>query len=136
MRRLSPLLSFALLPVALLAVLAMSGCGVPWAEPTGAYLGAEVASVTIFGRGIGDLAYSAITGHDCSVVRLEQGQTYCKPQEPPPAPPPLCTRSLGLVDCWSNPAGLNGPLPRGLADGPNTLTPAQESDRTARWPKF
>ena len=68
MRRLSPLLSFALLPVALLAVLAMSGCGVPWAEPTGAYLGAEVASVTIFGRGIGDLAYSAITGRRCAPV--------------------------------------------------------------------
>ena len=73
MRWLPPLLSFALLPVALLAVLAMSGCGVPWAQPTGAFVGAEVASVTIFGRGMGDLAYSAITGYNPADPSTDQG---------------------------------------------------------------
>lgn len=127
----SPLLSlFAPL------LFALSGCGVPWYEPTAAVAGAEVASVAVFGRGIGDIAISGVTGRDCSIVRLEQGHSYCKPPEPPPLAPPLCTRSLGVVDCWANPAALNGPPPRGVADGPSTLTPEQEQDRTARWPKL
>jgi hypothetical protein len=119
-----------------LLLLALSGCGVPLWQPVGAFAAAEMGSVMVFGRGMGDLVYSGITGRDCSIVRLEQGKTYCKPTEPSPTVPPLCTRSLGIVDCWSNPAALNGPAPRGLADGPRTLTPAQEADRTARWPKF
>ena len=57
-----------------------------------------------------------------------------KPVEPPPAPPAFCTRSLGTVDCWSNPGALNSPPARGVADGPSTLTPAQEINRTSRWP--
>ena len=73
----------------------------------------------------------AAVGH-CSMLRLAKGETYCKALEPPPSPPPFCTRSLGGVDCWSNPEALNGPPVRGVADGPRTLTPAQELDRTAR----
>ena len=52
---------------------------------------------------------------------------------PPPSPPPFCTHSLGTVDCWSNPAALNGPPARGVADGPQTLTPDQEANRKAWW---
>lgn len=72
----------------------------------------------------------------CSLVRVEQGKPFCGPHQPPPPPPQFCTRSLGTVDCWSNPEALNGPAPRGVADGPHTLTPAQEIDRTAPWPNF
>ena len=68
----------------------------------------------------------------CSVSRLALGESYCAPLEPPPSPPQFCTRSLGTVDCWSNPEALNGPPARGVADGPRTLTPAQEIDRTGR----
>lgn len=126
MRRLLALLLFAL-----------AGCGAsPWTQPVAAVAAADAASVTVFGRSMVDLVYSGVSGRDCSIVRLEQGKTYCKPQEPPPVPPPICTRSLGLVDCWANPAELNGPTPRGLADGPQALTPEQEADRTARWPKL
>jgi hypothetical protein len=126
MRGLLPLLLFAL-----------PGCGAsPWTQPVAAVVAADAASVTVFGRGMGDLVISGVTGKDCSIVRLEQGKTYCKPTEPPPAAPPLCTRSLGLIDCWSNPMALNGPPPHGVADGPSTLTPEQEEDRTARWPKL
>ena len=75
-------------------------------------------------------------GAKCSLVRVEQGKTFCTPQDPPPSPPQFCTRSLGTVDCWSNPDALNGPPPRGVADGPRTLTPAQEIDRTAHWPNL
>jgi hypothetical protein len=120
-----------------LALFALTGCGAsPPTQPVFATVAADAASVAVFGRGMGDLVVSAVTGKDCSIVHLEQGKTYCKPTEPPPAVPPFCTRSLGLVDCWSNPMGLNGQPPRSVADGPSTLSPEQEKDRTARWPKL
>ena len=72
----------------------------------------------------------------CSLVRVEQGKPFCAAQEPPPSPPQFCTHSLGVVDCWSNPDALNGQPTRGVADGPRTLTPAQEIDRTAHWPNL
>lgn len=121
-----------------LIVLVLPGCA-PWTQPYASFAGvgaANAASVTVFGRAIPDLVYSGATGRDCSVVRLEQGKTYCKAVEPPPAAPPLCTRSLGTVDCWSNPEALNDAPVHGVADGPSTLTPEQEADRTAKWPKF
>lgn len=121
-----------------LLVLALPGCAA-WTQPYAAVAGvgaANAASVAVFGRAVPDLVYSGATGRDCSVVRLEEGKTYCKPVEPPPAPPTLCTHSLGVVDCWSNPEALNDAPVRGVADGPTTLTPEQEANRTATWPKF
>jgi hypothetical protein len=82
-----------------------------------------------------DAVYSAITGKDCSIVRMEQGKSYCRPVEPPPDAPPYCTRSLGVVDCWRDPASLPNRPPE-VADGPHVLTPAQEANRTRRWPDF
>ena len=116
-----------LLPLAAL----LSGCGF-LGDAAPPLAGAEIASVMVFGRGIGDLVFSAATGRDCSVVRLEQGRSYCRPVEPPPAPPPYCTRSLGGVDCWANPEALPARPPK-LADAP-APTPAQEAYRTRRWP--
>jgi hypothetical protein len=92
---------------------------------------AGVASITILHRSPFDAIYSLVTGKDCSVVRLDRGQTYCRQPEPPPETPPLCTRSLGVVDCWADRAALpNHPV----ADGSVTLTPRQEADRTRGWP--
>jgi hypothetical protein len=122
--RLSPFLP-------LLPLLVLAAC----AEPMGALAAANAASVVVFQRAIPDLVVSAITGKDCSVVRLEQDKSYCRPQEAAPARPPYCTRSLGKVDCWSNPEKLPGP-PREVADGPRTLTPEQEANRTRLWPNF
>lgn len=102
-------------------------------EPWGALVGADLASVVVFGRGIGDIGVSALTGRDCSVVRLERGQTYCAPLDGPPLPGPVCTRSLGVVDCWTDPDKLPGRY-RQVADGP-APTPAQERYRRAPWPK-
>jgi hypothetical protein len=107
-----------------------------WTYPAAAYVGAEIASVAVFGRGLGDVVVSGVSGRDCSVVRLEQGKSYCRPIETPPMPPEFCTRSLGTADCWSNPNALNGQPVRGVADGPSVLTPAQEAWRTRRWPSF
>jgi hypothetical protein len=116
----------------ILGVILLPGCT---PESGGAFVAANAASVVVFQRAIPDLVVSGVTGKDCSVVRLEQGKGYCKPQEAEPAPPPFCTRSLGVVDCWADPAALFD-HPHEVADGPRSLTPAQEADRTKRWPGF
>ena len=122
-------------PMPLPLLLALAGCASP-ADPSWAVGTANLASVAVFGRAVPDLVWSGISGRDCSVVRLEQGKTYCKPAQPPPLAQSFCTRSLGVVDCWVNPESLTGPPAHGVADGPQTLTPAQEADRTARWPRL
>lgn len=96
---------------------------------------ADVASIAVFHRGLLDIAVSGITGRDCSIVHWDRDEPYCSPREPPPAPPPYCTRSLGSVDCWAEPGLLRNPG-REVADGPRVLTAAQERDRTHRWPDF
>jgi hypothetical protein len=98
----------------------------------GAAAAAGVGSVVVIGRTPVDAVVSLASGRDCSVVRLDRGLGYCRPQEPPPAPPPYCTRSLGRVDCWREPP-LAIPLQRGVADGPEALTAEQEAHRTRRW---
>jgi len=111
-----------------LLLLPLAGC-----DATGLGVGAAVlgGSVATIGRTPVDLAASLALGRDCSVVRLDRRQSYCAPREEPPALPRYCTRSLGSVDCWTQPP-LAIPPRRGIADGPATLTPAQEADRT-RW---
>ncbi len=116
-----------LIPLALLALIAGCTAALP---PLAA---ADAASVVVFGRGIADIGVSAVTGRDCSIVRLDRRQTYCAPLEPPYGPAPFCTRTLADVTCWSDPERFVL-LPRSIADGP-ALTAAQESNRTARWPK-
>jgi hypothetical protein len=51
---------------------------------------------------------------------------------PPPGPQVFCTHSLGVADCWSEPEKLPN-RPRENADGPRSLTPEQERNRTAWW---
>lgn len=114
---------------ALPLLLLLSGCGLTpeaWVTLTG---GVGVGSVAILGRTPFDVVYSTFSGRDCSAVRLEKGLSYCRPEEPVPAAPPYCTRSLGVVDCWQAPINQ-----RQVADGPGTLTAEQEAHRTRGWP--
>lgn len=119
--------------ILLLCVLGLSGCGVDQNLAAAVGSAAVIGSVATFGKSPPDMVYSLVTGKDCSVVRLDQGKSYCRPVEPRPNPPPFCTRSLGVPDCWQDPALLPQPY-LGIADGPTTLTPAQEANRTRRWP--
>ena len=112
----------------MLALPLLSGC-----VGAGIYAGVEASSVAVFGRGVGDIGVSAITGKDCSIVRLDRGQNYCAPKEQLPAPQPYCTQTLGTVNCWSNPEAFALP-PHKLADTP-PLTPDQVKSIDARWPK-
>ena len=122
------------LPLLVLFLVLLTGC-----ETVTPMVGAElvgavtVGSVAVIGRTPIDAAYSAITGKDCSMVRLDQGKTYCRPIEPLPDALPYCTRSLGVVNCWSNPEALPN-LPPQVADGPRALTAPQEANRTRAWP--
>jgi hypothetical protein len=111
----------------------LAGCGVTpesWVTLLG---GVSVASVAVLGRTPFDAVYSAATGKDCSLVRMEQGKSYCRPEDPPPPAPVFCTRSLGVVDCWQRPDELPW-RQRQVADGPTTLTAEQEAYRTRQWP--
>lgn len=94
----------------------------------------EGASLVTMQRGVGDTVVSLLTCEDCSYVRLAKGQTYCASDPPPPAQP-ICTRSLGKVDCWTTPPVATPPY-RNVRDGPYELTTEQERNRTARWPKL
>ncbi len=127
MPRIAPLLAGLVLP------LATAGCGVPAWQPVSAFVAADAASVMVFGRSMGDIVYSTLSGRDCSIVRLDQKQSYCVPQQGPLPPQPFCTHSLGTVDCWVNPWALNDD-PRPIADE-LTPTPLQDAYRTAPWPK-
>jgi hypothetical protein len=122
-------------PMRILPLLAvvLAGCTAEQAATVG--VGATVGSIAVIQRSPVDAVYSAVTGKDCSIVRMEQGKSYCRPVEPPPDAPPYCTRSLGVVDCWRDPASLPNRPPQ-VADGPNVLTPQQEANRTRRWPDF
>jgi hypothetical protein len=111
--------------------LILAGCHPP-ATPFVAGAAATVVSVATFGRSPVDLVYSLATGRDCSIVRLDRGERYCKPVAPQPAQPPFCTRTLGVAECFNDPETLSdNPAP--LADGPATLSKAQEADRTAKF---
>lgn len=115
------------LPV-LLAVL--GGCqavGAPGAPLLAIPAAVEGLSLRAFGRTTGDSIVSLVTGEDCSIARIGRGESYCGRDDPPP-PPPLCTRSLGAVDCWTVPPAA-WPAYRGVADGPGTLSRAQENNR-------
>ncbi len=113
----------------LLALLGLGGC-----DPL--VLGAvTVGSVATIGRTPVDAVASGVTGRDCSIVRLDRGQTYCREPEPPVQPQVVCTRSRGSVDCWRELPPYATPAHRGVADGPATLTAEQEAHRTRRWPQ-
>lgn len=117
----------------LLPIWFLAGCAATPVTLTAAAIGTGAGSIAVIHRSPIDAIYSAVTGRDCSVVRLDRNQTYCRPMEPDPPAPPFCTRSLGVADCWQDPAALPD-HPTGIADGPTTLTPAQEANRTRRWP--
>jgi hypothetical protein len=119
----------------LFALLLLAGCGLTPEQAATVGVGAAVGSIAVIGRSPVDAAYSVVSGRDCSIVRLDEGKSYCKPIEPPPAQQPYCTRSLGVVDCWADPAKMPN-LPAQVGDIPHGLTPEQEADRVKGWPNL
>jgi hypothetical protein len=87
-------------------------------------------SIATIQRTTPDLVVSAVTGRDCSVVRLDRKESYCKPPELPPRLP-YCTHSLGKVDCWADPTPP-ARLGSQVGDAP-ALTAQQQADREKSW---
>ena len=117
----------------MLIFLPLSACGVASDLLATVFVGANVGSVATIQRTVPDAVYSLVTGRDCSLVRLDQGKTYCRATEPKPEPQVFCTRSLAAVNCWEDPASVPG-RPVGVADGRTDLTSQQEADRVRKWP--
>lgn len=96
-----------------LAALPLAGC----ADALGPAVAVNAGSLMVIGRTVPDAVVTLATGRDCSIANLDRWEPYCRPSVEATAPPALCTRSLGAVDCWE-PAQL-GPVPlRTIADGP------------------
>jgi hypothetical protein len=96
----------------LLAALPLAGC----ADAIGPVAAVNAGSLMVIGRTVPDAMVTLATGRDCSIANLDRWEPYCRPAVEATAPPALCTRSLGDVDCWQ-PAQLPVPL-RTIADGP------------------
>jgi hypothetical protein len=117
------------LPLVLVLLSPLAGCGAEL--PATAVVSA--VSIPLFHRTPIDMAVSAASGRDCSVVHLDRLEQYCRPKEQPPEQPVFCTRSLGVADCWENPQKVPN-NPREIADGPRSLTPDQDANRTGHLP--
>ena len=52
---------------------------------------------------LADHLVSFRTGKNCSTVRIEQGRTYCREDEPNPMPNVHCYQTLGDVMCYAAP---------------------------------
>jgi len=92
--------------VLVLLVLLLAGGCVPPPQPTAVMAGAPVAE-------------APAGSWECSIVRWDRGQGFCRYVMLLP-PPAFCSRALGGVDCWADPAALPN-RPRALADNPPPL---------------
>lgn len=116
-----------LLPFVLPTLAGCQAIGAPGAPLLAIPAAVEAVSLRALGRTTGDSIVSLVTGEDCSIARIGRGESYCG-RDDAPAPPPMCTRSLGAVDCWTVPPAA-WPAYRGVANGPATLSEAQENNR-------
>ncbi len=90
-------------PVHIAAILAcvavLGGCAA--ATPFGAV---EAVSVMASDKTLTDHAISVASGKDCSILRKEQGKTYCvEDQVNPVYPQNYCYKTIGKVTCYDRP---------------------------------
>jgi hypothetical protein len=102
-------------PVVLAVMLLTGGCetvDTSWIGPAAAV---QIGTTMLIGRGPFEAAYSVLTGRDCSLANWAAEKRFCAQQEVVTRPR-YCTRSLGVVDCWTvvDPFGPQ----QGVADTP------------------
>jgi hypothetical protein len=119
--------------IALSCVLMLTGCGLGAGADLGIAAGANVLALTTIHRTIPDAVISLVTGRDCSMVRLDNNQSYCRHKNPLPPPQPYCTQTLGEATCWADPLQLTDHAPQ-IASGPYQLSPLQLANRDRSWP--
>ena len=118
--------------VLILVLLPLAGCGVIDNLTATVGVALTAGSVAVIHRTPVDAVYSLATDRDCSGVRLDEGKSYCRHEEPAPEPAAFCTRALAGVDCGRDPSKLAGQY-RGVADAP-AMTPEQQANRVPHWP--
>jgi hypothetical protein len=67
------------------------------------YAMVDGATVITTEKTMADHVISLASGKDCSLVRLEQGTTYCEEDEVVPHPNLFCYRELAGVTCYDRP---------------------------------
>ena len=93
------------LTVLILGGVLLGGCSVAATAPTlvPPLAGLEGASVIGTDKTLIDHYVSFTTGKNCSIVRREQGRTYCEEDEGGPADEVYCYPTLGKVTCYAEP---------------------------------
>ncbi|MCU0889747.1 MAG: hypothetical protein MUF65_11550 [Rubritepida sp.] len=120
-----------LLAPGLILLVLLPGCSGPVLFGVGA---GNIASLALVQRTVPDVIATVVSGQDCTIVNRDLGLPYCIPRPEAAPPPPYCTRSIGLVDCWQAPPSTEPPR-RGVADAP-PLTPAQEANMRQIFPAW
>lgn len=75
----------------------------PMMKTVGTYSIISTAVVMGTDKTLSDHFVSWNVGKDCSTVRIEQGRTYCREDEPNPTPNVYCYPTLGDVMCYAQP---------------------------------
>ena len=68
----------------------------------------EGVSLVTTGKAVEDHLFSAYSGKDCSAVRVNKGDTYCREDEPNPTPAVHCYQTLGDITCYDRPDPQRG----------------------------
>jgi len=110
------------LAIQLAAVMALVGCHA-WAP----VVVAAIASIAVFHRGLGDLVVSAVSGRDCSVVRLDRGTQLLRP-------PRRAAGSAGVLHPQPRHGRLLGHSGLGAQHRQAGRRPAGHDGRTTRRP--
>lgn len=69
---------------------------------------ASASSLITSKKTVPDQLISMASRKDCSVLRRRQGRTYCREDEPNPAPNVYCFSTLGRVECYDKPVDAAG----------------------------
>lgn len=85
--------------------LALTGCSLASTAPgfVPPLAGLEGASVIATDKTLIDHYVSYATGKNCSIIRREQGRTYCEEDELGESEEVYCYRTLGNVNCYAEP---------------------------------
>lgn len=86
----------------LLVAFFLSSCAavMPFVAP---WMTVEGVSLLTTEKAVEDHIFSAYSGKDCSAIRVERGETYCREDELNPTPVVHCYRTLGDVTCYEKP---------------------------------
>ena len=91
--------------ILLTTLLALAGCSLVAAAPSLVPPLAGLEGVSIMGtkKSLADHYVSLTTGKHCSILRRDEGRTYCEEDEKATPEEVYCYRTLGNVTCYDKP---------------------------------